>query len=209
MHKAKSICIIESSFCMYVHRDFINDVMTIFLGIVFCGDPIHQRITSQGATVQPPDSGMALYIPEQTLSDVDLHIHPCFSGPFELPDGYESASPAYLIQTSTKGKLHKAATVLIHHYARLENERDCEEMAFLSASPIPQHRDSKPVYVFTEIKDSQGVFKPKNSVGEIKLQHFCFCKIGRRRKIHPEIGGLSICLYIDNGHNYSDNYFSF
>ena len=30
--------------------------------------------------------------------------------------------------------------------------------------------------------------------------------IGRRRKIHPEIGGLSICLYSDSGHNYSDHY---
>ena len=136
-----------------------------------CGDPIHQRITSQGATVQPPDSGIGLYIPKQALLDVDFLIRPCFSGPFELPDGYESASPTYLIQTSTKGKLHKAATIQIHHYARLENERDCEETAFLSASPIPQCRDSKPVYVFTENKHSQGVFKPwRNQTPAFLLQ---------------------------------------
>ena len=53
------------------------DIITIFLdfnGIVFCGDPIHQRITSQGATVQPPDSGIALHIPKQALLDMDLLI---------------------------------------------------------------------------------------------------------------------------------------
>ena len=179
-----------------------------FPGIVFSGAPIHQHITSQGATIQPSHTGISLYIPEQALGsievDVDLLICPCFSGPFELPAGYESASPAYLIQTSTKGKLHKEAVLQIHHYARLDNEGDCEEMAFLSASLTPQCQHGMPVYVFTEIKYSRGVFKPKNSIGEVKLQHFCFVKIGRRkRRVHPEFGAyeglppLSVCLYSD------------
>ena len=157
-----------------------------FPGMVFWGAPIHQHITSQGATIQPTDIGISLHIPEEALSstemDVDLVIRPCFSGPFELPAGYESASPAYLIQPNRKWKLQRPATLQIHHHARLRDEGDCEEMAFLSASLVPEYRQSKPVYVFTEIKHSSGAFQPGSQVGEIDLQHFCGIKIARKTR---------------------------
>ena len=156
-----------------------------FPEIVFWGSPIRQHITSQGATIQPTDIGISLHIPEEALSStemgVDLVIRPCFKGSFELPAGYESASPAYLIQPNRKWKLHRPATLQIHHHARLNDEEDCKEMAFLSASLVPEYRQSKPVYVFTEIKDSSGVFQPGSQVGEIDLQHFCAIKTGRKR----------------------------
>lgn len=50
-------------------------------------------------------AGVSVSIPEGALKEedsTDLLIHPCFSGPFELPAGYESASPAYLIQPSRR-----------------------------------------------------------------------------------------------------------
>ena len=72
-----------------------------FPGIVFYQDPIvHEFITSEEVVMEGP--GITLTIPENWLSPkeepVTLFIHPCFSGPFDLPDDYESASPAYLIR---------------------------------------------------------------------------------------------------------------
>ena len=161
-----------------------------FPGVVFWDAPIHHCITSQGATIQSPHTGISLSIPEQALSstekDVDLLIHSCLNGPFELPAGYKSASPAYLIQPSSRVKFHRDAILRIHHHASLQSEEDCEEMAFLSASPTPQYRQSKPVYIFEEIKHCQGSFRPNSQVGEIRLQHFCFTKIGRKRKGNPQ-----------------------
>ena len=157
--------------------------------MVFWDAPIHHCITSQGATIQSPHTGISLSIPEQALSsteeDVDLLIHPCFSGPFELPAGYESASPAYLIQPSRRVKFHRDITLQIHHSAKLQSEEDCEEMVFLSASPTPQYRHFKPVYIFKVIKQSRENFRPNSQVGEIRLQHFCLTKIGgRKRRSH-------------------------
>ena len=158
--------------------------------MVFWDAPIHHHITSQGATIQSPHTGISLSIPEQALSstekDVDFLIHPCFNGPFELPAGYESASPAYLIQPSSRVEFHRDATLRIHHYASLQSEEDCEEMSFLSASATPQYRQSKPVYIFEEIKRRQGSFRPNSHVGEITLQHFCFTKVGKKRKGNPQ-----------------------
>ena len=153
--------------------------------MVFWDAPIHHCITSQGATIQSSHTGISLSIPEHALSstekDMDLLIHPCFSGPFELPDGYESASPAYLIQPKRKVEIQKDITLQIHHYACLRSKKDCEEMRFFSASQTPQYRSSKPVHVFKEITQSQGVFRPYSRIGEIGIRHFCCVKLGRKR----------------------------
>ena len=157
-----------------------------FPRVVFWDAPIHHCITSQGATIQSPHTGISLSIPEQALSctekDVDLLIHPCLNGPFELPAGYESASPAYLIQPSRSVKIERDVTLQIHHYASLQSEEDCAEMTFLSASPTPQYQESKPVYVFNEIKPFKGVFEPNSQIGEIAVRHFCFMTSARKKR---------------------------
>ena len=164
----------------------ILHIYTDFPGILFWDEPMKERITPQGATIQSPDTGIFLSVPEQALSseekDVDILVHPCFSCVFELPVGYESTSPAYLIQPSRKVDFQKDITLQIQHYASLESEEDSEEMMFLSASSTPQYRDSKPVYVFQEIQQSKEVFGMNGQVGEIALRHFSLVKTGRRRK---------------------------
>ena len=142
------------------------------------------------ASIQLSDIGISIHVPEEALSpaegNVDLLIRPCFSGPIELPAGYEPASPTYLIKPSRKVEFQKDVTLKIHHYANLQSEEDCAEMAFLSASTAPQQRKSGLVYIFREIKESKGVFSPTNSIGEVSLRHFCHIKIGRKRKREHE-----------------------
>jgi hypothetical protein len=116
-----------------------------------------------------------------------VHIRPCFTGPFKLPDDYESASPAYLILPD-RTYFQKGITLRMHHHANLQSEEDCEDMAFLSASSTPEYRDFHPVYTFKDIRQSKGIFKPGDQVGEIALRHFSWFKIARkRRKRHQGI----------------------
>lgn len=130
-------------------------------------------------------SGILVSIPEGSLSpeeEVDLLIRPCSSGPFELPAGYEPASPAYLITTTRNVKFCKDLTIKIHHYASLESQEDCDQMVFLSAEQIPVNGKSGPVYVFEEIEQSKGKFNANSEIGEIALRHFSLLKIARKVK---------------------------
>ena len=148
------------------------------------GTVIQEGITSRECTLE--GMGISVSIPEDSLSSAEepliLQIHPCFSGPFELPEEYESASPAYLIKHSRRVEFQKDITVKIHHYACLETEEDCDDMVFLSASATPEFRESGPVYIFKEIKEAKGVFKSEYQVGEIALRHFCLLKEGKRKR---------------------------
>ena len=55
---------------------------------------------------------------------------------------------------------------------------------FLSASTTPEYRGSSPVYMFKEITNTKGLFRPgqEKPVGEIRLKHFCATKIGKRKR---------------------------
>ena len=154
--------------------------------------PITEHITSREALICGlVDKGISVFIPENSLSikeeSLDLSIHPCFSGPFELPDGYESASPTYLITHSRRVTFSKDVAVRMHHYACLKSQEDCEDMVFLSASSTPVYRESdSPLYVFKKIQGAKGIFKPGDQVGEISLRHFCLLMIGKRKREEDE-----------------------
>ena len=156
-------------------------------GVLFFGKVVSKRVTSSELVIvdQLSDLGISISVPEKSLGStkqsVDLSIRSCFSGPFQLPDQYEPASPAYLIHHG-KMNFQKDITIRMHHYASLQSEEDCEDMVFLSASSTPEYRGSRPVYTFKEIHGAKGIFRPGDQVGEISLRHFCFAKIGKRKR---------------------------
>ncbi len=154
-------------------------------GVVFYNTLVTANLTSSESTIgQLEDIGISVFIPENSLSSEEessMQIRPCFTGPFELPEDYEPASPAYLICHSKK-YFQKDITIRMQHYANLQTEEDCEDMAFFSASSTPQYRGSRPVYTFKEICDARGEFKPGDQVGEVSLQHFCYNTIGKRKR---------------------------
>ena len=131
------------------------------------------------------DMGISIFVSHNTIrleeESSDISIRPCFSGPFELPENYEPASPSYLIRHNMKD-FQKDVTIRMHHYASLQNEEDCEDMAFLTASSTPEYRESRPVYTFKEIQGAKGLFKPGDQVGEISLRHFCFVRAAKRKR---------------------------
>ena len=151
-------------------------------GIIFYNAPVIRH--KAAATNCFKSMGLSLHIPEGLLK-AELSIHPCFAGPFKLPDEYQSASPAYLI-LHNKAPFQKDITVKIHHYANLRSEEDCKDMTFLSASSAPEYRDSHPVYTFKDIVGSKGIFKPGDQVGEVSLRHFCLVKTAKRKRTGEE-----------------------
>ena len=129
------------------------------------------------ADIDLPIIGLSLSLPERLLSN--LAIRPCLSGPFVLPDGYEPASPIYSIKSRVE--IQRSVAVRIHHYASLQNETDCKEMAFVSASTEPQSIESGSAeYAFKLIENSAVKFRPNSLIGEIELSHFSWFAIVRR-----------------------------
>ena len=145
---------------------------------ILCSEGVKKEsITSHEKTVNLEEVGISLTFPENSLPSneppVEVTIQPCFSGSFIIPDGIESTSPAYVIKPNRKVKFEKDIVLKIRHNANLQTEEDCENMVFLSSSSTPEYRESSPVYVFKEITDTKGLFRPgqERPLGEIQLNH--------------------------------------
>ena len=116
-------------------------------------------------------------------SQLDLRVWPCSSGPFQLPDDYELASPLFLISPSLD--FSREITLKMGHFSKLETEEDREGMVFLSAHSTP-HRvvegAREPVYHYQCRVFEGGVFRPHQQYGTVLLKHFCFGGIARRKR---------------------------
>ena len=116
-------------------------------------------------------------------SQLDLTVWPCSSGPFQLPDDYELASPLFLISPSLD--FSREITLKMGHFSKLETEEDREGMVFLSAHSTP-HRvvegAREPVYHYQCRVFEGGVFRPHQQYGTVLLKHFCFGGIARRKR---------------------------
>ena len=153
-------------------------------GILFSEGIKKEFITSDEKTINLEDVGISITFPENSLPSTDppleVTILPCFSGPFEMPDGIESVSPAYIIKYNRKITFLKDVILKIQHYANLQTEEDCKNIVFFSARCTPKYRGSSPVYVFKEITASKGLFRPrqKKPFGEIRTRHFSIITTG-------------------------------
>ena len=172
-------------------KDTKDSLESDYPQVLFYKESTKIAITSLGASIdQLAETGISLSVPEGSLSSSDkplnLYIHPCLSGPFQLPPEYEPASPAYLIQHSRKANFRKDVTIKIHHFTHLKSRKDCEDMAFFSASSTPQYtKGTNPVYTFKKI-EANTRFSLVDQVGEISLRHFCFMQTGMKRSIEED-----------------------
>ncbi len=176
----------------------ILDTDINYPGKIFYKQAHVERITSSETTISlMEDMGISIHIPEDSLAntssedEVDLMIRPCFTGPFQSPQEYESASPVYLIHPSRPVEFQKDVTIRIHHSVNLKSEKECEDMVFLSASSTPKYYYFNYYYKFREIKGAKMSFKPGDRVGEIKLRHFCDVKIGKKKRKREETSSVS------------------
>ena len=156
-------------------------------GIRFFGSPWRQQVTSDGAHIREwgEEIGIEFYIPPGAIPQgkkLDLSVWPCSAGPFQLPEGYELASPVFLISPSFQ--FSHEVTLKMHHFYALETKEDCVDMAFLSSPATPSmQNDKQPVYKFRVL--SKGVFEPSEEYGKVSLKHFCLAGLGKHKSTSP------------------------
>ena len=126
-----------------------------------------------GVTVNIPHGAVA------TGKDVDLTVRPCLDGRFILPEGYEPASPVYLVRASTD--FLQDVQVSIEHFADLQSKRDCDNMAFLFAGTTPVDGSNGPEYQFEEIPANRFVFKEGQTMGTV-AQRLCLHDGGQKTR---------------------------
>ena len=102
--------------------------------------------------------------------ELGLSVWPCTTGPFQLPEGYELASPVYLISPSFQFSC--PITVAMYHYCVVETEEDGGSMAFLSSPTTPCWGEGHtPHYQFRVC--GKRTFKLSETYSCILLKHFC------------------------------------
>ena len=115
-------------------------------------------------------------VPEN--KELDLSVWPCIKGPFQLPIGYELASPVFLISPSFQ--FSSSITLTMGHFSNLATEEDSQRMVFMSAptTPFVRKTDNSRWYQFGVFR--KGVFSPHHEYSQVSLTHFCFASIGRK-----------------------------
>jgi len=137
--------------------------------------------------VQWEEIGVTVDIPPGAVSEqaVDGFVRPCLSGPFQLPEGIDLASPLYLVGPALK--FTREIKFSLQHFINLKTPEDCEQMTFLSAPSTPSYIGSEPTYQLREIKIQKGIFAVGSQVATIFLKHFCIVGIGNKH-FHPSEG---------------------
>ena len=148
--------------------------------IYFLGDPWRETVTSAGKEISWSDIGIKINIPPGAIPEgkpITVAVRPCLSGPFELPEDYELASPVYAISPGLE--FNKDVKLFMAHFVDLRSEDDCKNMTFLTtqSSSLP-----KASHLCRLLVQENGVFHRGSREGEISLRHFCKKAIGKKRK---------------------------
>ena len=121
---------------------------------------------------------VSLEVPPKAVPEgreMQLTLWPCLYGPFSLPEGFELASPVYVAHaTSAQGEASAFETdvkVVVKHFMQIEDDKDSENMIFVSAKLQFQSPCDylTPKYHFKKLKG--GCFE--KTQGFIMLRHFC------------------------------------
>ena len=164
-------------------------------------ESVSQIITSKGGEINLKDEiGATLSIPRNsTAKDERVNFSTGFSGLCEMPEGVESASPAYLIKTTNEVEFKKPVDVTLQHTSNLQTAEDCKEMMILEASCIT-HEDSDSILSFEKIDNSSGAvsFSPGERHGRLRLKKlFSWFKIGRKQNGNKSRDQNNYCFVIN------------
>ena len=131
----------------------------------FYGTPWKQKVTSVGDHINRwQEIGVEFDIPPGAVpegKELDLSVRPCIKSPFQLPIGYELASPAFLMSPSFQ--FSSSITLTMGYFSNLETEEDCQSShnSICQNSRFYQFRFSR-----------KGVFSPRHEYGQVSLTHF-------------------------------------
>ena len=145
-------------------------------------DALEYKVGCEGKMISlVQDLGIMINIPPEAVSvshsnEVIVRINACIRGPFELPEGYEFASPIFHIEPGAKFA-EKPIELSMVHYLDVRDQQSCGGLQFISA-PV-QTGSEKATIKFTHLDG--GLFSPNRRIGQISLQHFCLIGIAFRQ----------------------------
>ena len=91
------------------------------------GDQWRETVTSAGKEISWADIGIKINIPPGAVPEdrpITVSVRPGYSGPFELPEDYEFASPVYAISPGLE--FNKDVKLFVTHFVDLLSEDDCK-----------------------------------------------------------------------------------
>lgn len=109
-------------------------------------------------------------------TEVELTVQPCFSGPFNIPEGYDKASPVYMIKESKRS----AMKIIIDHHTSIENEEDSSNMVFLQGDISPK---KEKLYDFHVMDGGDPKFEIGSHSGEITVQKPTSMCVAKKRSM--------------------------
>lgn len=145
-------------------------------------DALEYTVGRQGKVITlVEDLGIMINIPPEAISvshsdEVIVRINACIRGPFELPEGYEFASPIFHIEPGAKFA-EKPIELSMVHCLDIKDVQGCSGLQFVSA-PV-QTSNKKATIRFKHLDG--GLFTPDRRIGKISLQHFCLIGIAFRQ----------------------------
>lgn len=116
---------------------------------------------------------------EGASTEMEVSVQPCLRGPFKIPEGYDKASPVYMIEGSVK----RTATIRINHHANIESEEDRRNMVFLRSDNISQGEKSKLSFHFNIVQGGDASFEIGKDVGEITVEELTPMCVATKRSI--------------------------
>lgn len=112
--------------------------------------------------------------------ETEVTVQPCFGGPIKMPDGYDRASPVYMMQDSNPS-MKKRAKITINHHISIENEGDKESMVFLQGNIACHDERSQITYDFSVIQDGDANFEIGGDTGEITVRSLSPLCVAKRQ----------------------------
>lgn len=167
---------------MKINNLFFTDSSADLEVVYLKEDALEYKVGCEGKIISLiEDLGIVIDIPPGAISgshsnEVIVRINACLRGPFELPEGYELASPIFYIEPGAKFA-EKPIELSMVHYLNIRDEQGCRGLQFISA-PV-QTSSEKATIKFKQL--GGGLFWPERRIGKISLQHFCLIGIAFRK----------------------------
>ena len=144
-------------------------------------------ITPRGKEVSlEQEMGVSISIPRNAVvKEEQLDLATSFSDSYQMPDGVESVSPAYIIETSKEIiELSGDIEVRLQHTANVETEEECRDLMVLRAalSPSLKGSASNAVHKFEKEEEIKAKFSLKYAVMKVKKLASSVFKVATRRK---------------------------
>ena len=175
--------------------------------VTFFAEPEERQFTFSGGKADLKN-GVEITVPPHSIpvgSAIKIKVQPSFapSDVFVMPEGVQSASPAYFISCEGSTNLDCGVTVTMEHHVRVSTSEEAANLVFLQADPLPKQSDSgSSVYEYHEVSDGVSEFTSGKSNGKLTVKSLLrkFFKVGFR-VIVSESGGrprtpLFTCLWV-------------